>query len=69
MQTYQVEFFGRKLGAIGAGESFAITIKADSDQGAITRLYENYEHITSLRIYRVNTEPRPFYISPATEGQ
>jgi hypothetical protein len=48
MKTYIITFTGRKLGAIGLSERFSITLKADNEQDAITKLYEEYEHITSF---------------------
>jgi hypothetical protein len=48
MKTYTITFTGRKLGAIGIVQTYQVTIRAPSEQDAITKLYEEYEHITSF---------------------
>lgn len=56
MKTYAISFYGREIGAIGAAQAFDITLKAESDNDAITRLYERYEHITSIRVTQTSTQ-------------
>lgn len=55
MNTYTISFYGRNVGALGVTQAFDITLKAENDSDAITRLYERYEHITSIRIIRTPT--------------
>lgn len=55
MKTYTIYFYGREIGAIGIQQEFTLTLNAENDNDAITRLYERYEHITSIRITRTST--------------
>lgn len=50
MKTYQVRFYGRKVGAIGIFYWIADTVQAENEKAAELKLYDMYEHITQLTI-------------------
>jgi hypothetical protein len=47
MYTYTVTFHGRHAGAIGTMQRFEVTVMATSENDALARLYEHYEHISN----------------------
>ena len=47
---FYIEFYGRENGAIGIRSHYARTVEADSRDAAILKLYENFEHISVLKI-------------------
>jgi hypothetical protein len=53
-QVYRCEFTGRKVGTQGITYPIATEVRATSEEEARTRLYDNFEHIHSLRIGQVN---------------
>ena len=48
--TYNIEFIGRKAGAIGVTYKIQDTIKASSEADFIEKLYKKYEHVSRLRV-------------------
>ena len=53
--AYDTTFHGRKIGAIGACEWFEYVLTSDTqlsyDQARL-KLYENFEHISELKIHK-----------------
>lgn len=50
---FYVEFYGRENGAIGMRSYYARTVNADSENAAILKLYENFEHISVCKIEKI----------------
>jgi len=48
--VYQIRFIGRKLGAIGIVYEISEHVEAESQDQAIMKLYDKYEHIRILTI-------------------
>ena len=57
MKTYYILFHGKKKGAIGAFQHFGTHVKAEDEQKAVLKLYEEYKHIHFPRITEVPEEP------------
>ncbi len=49
MKTYEIDFKGRKVGAIGVFETFRTQVFADDPEAAKLALYARFEHITLTR--------------------
>ena len=47
---YQIEFYGRRVGAIGICYNMVEVVEAESPEQACSRLYDSYEHISIRRI-------------------
>lgn len=45
MNTYRITFSGREIGAIGIMLIFRETVRAESEEAAILKLYDRFEHI------------------------
>lgn len=52
-RIYKVKFIGRHVGAIGAFAKISTTIKAETEEQARLKLYDEYEHIQQLEISEV----------------
>lgn len=50
MKTYIVSGHGRAVGAIGIFHSFTCLVKAESVEDAKVRVYDQYEHISGMRV-------------------
>lgn len=50
MKTYKITFTGRLINAIGKTYSHTITVKAESQDEAVLKLYEKFEHIKIINI-------------------
>lgn len=53
MKIYKVRFIGRHVGAIGAFARISTTVKAESEEQARLKLYEEYQDISQLEISEV----------------
>ena len=45
MKTYRINFYGRPNGAIGICWGHTETVQALTEEGAVVRLYERFEHV------------------------
>lgn len=48
--VYNIEFIGRKSGAIGITYKIKDTIKANSEAEFIEKLYKKYENVSMLKV-------------------
>jgi hypothetical protein len=48
MKTYCIKFRGRQVGAIGITTINTELVKADTQEEAILKLYDKYEHISGV---------------------
>ena len=53
MYEYTFTFNGRKAGAIGSLSRFKVSVIAENDELARLSLYENFEHITVVALYKI----------------
>lgn len=53
MKKFIITGYGRKVGAIGIFYQFSIELEAESEQDAITKLYNYYEHISNIRVEEI----------------
>ncbi len=51
--TFELEFTGRTVGAIGIFQPYKILIRAKSEKEVIQKLYAVYEHISMLKITKI----------------
>jgi hypothetical protein len=49
MPTFKIIFVGRLAGALGVRYQCFSTIEADTRTQAITKLYDDYEHVSNIR--------------------
>jgi len=56
-KTYNCHFIGRKVGAIGITYPIETNIEADNPKEALSRCYDNYEHILDFKCCYANPEP------------
>ena len=56
MKTYRAEFEGRKSGAIGITYHITDTVKGETPGAAMLALYDNYEHISFLKLYEIGAQ-------------
>lgn len=50
MKKFKLSFTGREVTAIGKVYRITATIEAKTEQAAILKLYEKYDHITALTV-------------------
>jgi len=50
MNTYKLNFTGRKINAIGKKSNFTEIVTAENAETAKLKLYDNYEHIQVLKV-------------------
>jgi hypothetical protein len=60
MKEYTITFNGRKAGAIGIFYWITETVQAESEQEAVLKLYEKYDHITQKKITVKESHAIPF---------
>lgn len=53
MKTYQINFNGRSVGAIGLTYPRTMRVKAKSEHKAILKVYEVFEHLSNIKIIEV----------------
>lgn len=56
METYQIKFIGRKVGAIGITQRQIRNVEAENVKGAVLKLYDTHEHITDIWINDIKLE-------------
>lgn len=61
LKTYEIHFSGRTNNSIGRTYQIVETVKAESKQAAILKLYEKYEHIfyVDSDIYELGVDLTP----------
>ena len=52
MNRYRVLAWGRKKGAIGIMGAIVADITAENEEAARLKMYDDYEHLTHVRIIR-----------------
>lgn len=57
MNTYRILFVGRLKGSIGWGTNYQETVIADTNDDAVMKLYDTYEHIKIVSIDLVEQIP------------
>lgn len=57
MNTYKAAFCGRKVGADGIRYLIETTVEADNKESANLRLYDQYEHISDLKLVEIPQQP------------
>ena len=50
MKKFKLSFTGREISAIGKTYRIHATIEAETQQAAILKLYEKYDHVTNLTV-------------------
>lgn len=48
MTLYKIQFVGRRIGAIGITYVHTVTVEAETQEQAISKLYETYDHISAI---------------------
>lgn len=56
MQRYHASFSGRTKGAIGIFQDFDELLYANNDEDARLRLYDKYDHVNGLDLYKVSDD-------------
>jgi len=55
MKTYEMQFTGRKVGAIGKCYKIRAQVFADSQKKAVEKLYDRFEHITDATAKEISS--------------
>lgn len=53
MKTYKIQFFGRRIGALGVSSWHTVTVAAETPEAARLKLYDTHEHIERCIIAEV----------------
>lgn len=56
MKTYRAVFQGRAKGALGIFYPMSTEVTAENEEAARLRLYDRFEHISSLRLTEFDAE-------------
>ncbi len=51
---YRLDFYGRKVGAIGIFYQTSVTLEAANEDEARRKIYDTHEHISGLRVTEVS---------------
>lgn len=53
MHCYEIEFYGRLLGAIGIRYTITDFVNADTPEAAVLKLYDKYDSVGFPRILKI----------------
>lgn len=68
MKTYILKFTGRSVVAIGLFQKFSIKLEATSEEDAVNKLYEKYEHVSGLVVKEDRPEEDKVYALTGVSG-
>ena len=52
MIAWTFRFYGKTIGAIGVSSEHAVTVRANTHDAALLKLYDTHDHIMSARLIR-----------------